>query len=157
MAIGITKPRLETCGFKAGDSALSLKLLWASHQWNNTLPMGVFMEGVLREAGSLGAGFTSNRKGTEPMAIIESIPVLNRLGLHLRMGAELVRVAGGFKCQVRVSHGGRSVNAKSLLQLLTLGAIRGTVLEFSASGEDAPEAIAAIRVLLKSWGEENES
>lgn len=56
-----------------------------SWQWNITLPMGVFMEGVLREAGSLGAGFTSNRKGAEPMAIIESIPVLNRLGLHLRM------------------------------------------------------------------------
>ena len=86
-----------------------------------------------------------------PMAVIENIPVLSRLGLHLRMGAELVRVAGRFKCQVRVSHGGRNVNAKSLLQLLTLGAIYGTVLEFSAEGEDTPQAIDAIRKLLRTW------
>jgi len=87
------------------------------------------------------------------MAIIESIPVFDRLGLHLRAGAQLVRTAARFQCQVRVSHGGRSVNAKSLLQLLTLGAIYGTVLEFYADGEDSSQAIEAIRVLLKSWAE----
>jgi phosphotransferase system HPr (HPr) family protein len=108
---------------------------------------------VLREAGSLGTGFTPNPKRLEPMAIIESIPVLNRLGLHLRAGAELVRTCSRFKCQVRVGHGGRTANAKSLIQLLTLGALYGTVLEFSAQGEDAPEAIQAIRKLLKSWAE----
>jgi phosphocarrier protein len=87
------------------------------------------------------------------MAIIESIPVLNRLGLHLRAGAELVRTTSKFKCQVRVSHSGRRVNAKSLIQILTLGAIYGTVLEFYVDGEDAPQAIEAIRKLLKSWVE----
>jgi phosphotransferase system HPr (HPr) family protein len=87
------------------------------------------------------------------MAIIESIAVWDRLGLHLRAGAQLVKTLGGFQCQVRVSHGGRSVNAKSLLQLLTLGAIYGTVLEFYVDGEDAPQAIEAIRNLLRTWGE----
>jgi phosphocarrier protein len=92
-------------------------------------------------------------KGIEPMKIIEPIPIFNRLGLHLRAGAELVRVACKFQCQIRVSHGGRSVNSKSLIQLLTLGAIYGTVLEFSAEGEDAPQAIDAIRKLLRTWAE----
>jgi phosphocarrier protein HPr len=87
------------------------------------------------------------------MAIFESLPVMDRLGLHLRAGAQLVRTVGKFHCQVRVSHGGRSVNAKSLLQLLTLGAIYGTVLEFYVEGEDASQAIDAIRSLLNSWAE----
>jgi len=42
-----------------------------------------------------------------------------------------------------------------LLDLLTLGAIYGTVLEFSAEGEDAPQAIQAIRVLISSWKDKN--
>ena len=92
-------------------------------------------------------------KRIEPMRIIEKIPILSRLGLHLRAGAELVRATTKFQCQVRVSHGGRTVNAKSLIQLLTLGAIYGTVLEFSADGDDASQAIEAIRKLLRSWTE----
>ncbi len=116
-------------------------------------PWSLYRRGYFREAGSLGAGFSPNQKGLESMAIIESIPVLNRLGLHLRAGAELVRTCSRFQCQVRVGHGGRSANAKSLIQLLTLGALYGTVLEFSAQGEDAPEAIRAIQKLLKSWEE----
>ncbi len=85
------------------------------------------------------------------MRIIEKIPILHRLGLHLRAGAELVRVSSRFKSRIQVSNGGTSVDAKSLLGLLTLGAIYGTVLEFSAEGEDAGEAIRAISALLKEW------
>lgn len=85
------------------------------------------------------------------MKTIEKIPILHRLGLHLRAGAELVKVTSGFKSRIRVSNGGAAVDAKSLLGLLTLGAIYGTVLEFSAEGEDASEAIRAIRDLLKAW------
>lgn len=85
------------------------------------------------------------------MRIIEKIPILHRLGLHLRAGAELVKVSSRFKSRILVSNGGNPVDAKSLLGLLTLGAIYGTLLEFSAEGEDAPEAIRAISALLKEW------
>jgi phosphocarrier protein HPr len=85
------------------------------------------------------------------MKITEKIPILHRLGLHLRAGAELVKVASRFKSRIEVAKGGAGVNAKSILALLTIGAIYGTVLEFSAEGEDAPQAIQAIRELLKDW------
>ena len=98
-------------------------------------------------------GFTALEKN--PMKIIEQIPVLHRLGLHLRAAAELARVAGRFKSKVEVSNGYRQVNGKSLLDLLTLGAIYGTLLEFSADGEDASEAIRGIRGVLDSWKEWN--
>lgn len=90
------------------------------------------------------------------MRIIEKIPILHRLGMHLRAGAELVKVTSRFKSHILVSGGGHPVNAKSLLGLLTLGAIYGTVLEFSVAGDDAPQAIQAIRELLKGWKEKNE-
>jgi phosphocarrier protein len=87
------------------------------------------------------------------MRIIEKIPILHGLGLHLRAGAELVRVASRFQSEIQISNGTLRVNAKSLLGLLTIGAIYGTVLEFSAEGEDASEAIKAIRGLLAAWKE----
>ena len=96
----------------------------------------------------LGAFLTT--KGST-MSVIEKIPVLHRLGLHLRSGAELTRLANQFKSKIVVSNGYRIVNAKSLLDLLTLGAIYGTLLEFSAEGEDASAAIQAIRELIYTW------
>jgi len=85
------------------------------------------------------------------MKIIEHIPILHRLGMHLRAGAQLARVASRYRCVIRVSRGDHQVDAKSLLGLLTLGAIYGTVLEFSAEGEDASQAITDIRELLGTW------
>jgi len=89
------------------------------------------------------------------MSVIEKITIFHRLGLHLRAGAELARVALRFKSDIQVSNGHHQVNAKSLLGLLTLGAIYGTVLEFSVEGDDAPQAIQAIRDLIYTWKEKN--
>ena len=89
------------------------------------------------------------------MSVIEKITIFHRLGLHLRAGAELTRVASRFKSRIQVSNGYRQVNAKSLLDLLTLGAIYGTVLEFSAEGEDASQAIQAVRDLIYTWKDKN--
>ena len=97
-----------------------------------------------------GLGTVLSTQG-KTMSVIENITIFHRLGLHLRSGAELARVAKQFKCEVYVSNGDRRVNAKSLLELLTLGALYGTVLEFSAEGEDASAAIQAIRDLIYSW------
>jgi phosphotransferase system HPr (HPr) family protein len=83
------------------------------------------------------------------------IPILHRLGIHLRAGAQLVRVTSRFKSKILVSNGGYPVNAKSLIDLLTIGAIYGSVLEFSAEGEDASQAVEAIRKLLNEWKEKD--
>jgi phosphocarrier protein HPr len=85
------------------------------------------------------------------MKVIENLTVLHRLGIHLRSGAELAGVANRFKSTITVSNGSRTVNGKSLLDLLTIGAIYGTVLEFSVEGEDSSSAIEAIRELVRSW------
>jgi len=81
------------------------------------------------------------------MKLTEKMSIVNKLGLHLRAAAELVKVANKFKCQVTIHHGVQNVNVKSLMGLMTLAAGRGTELEFAAEGEDAKEALAALREL----------
>ncbi len=82
------------------------------------------------------------------MKMTEKMPVINKLGLHLRAAAELVKTANKFKSQIFIHHGVQNVNAKSLMGLMTLAAAKGTELEFSAEGDDAKEALAAIQQLL---------
>ena len=88
------------------------------------------------------------------MKVSEKMMVVNKLGLHLRAAAELVKIANKFKSHVMIRHGVQNVNAKSLMGLMTLAAAKGTELEIEAEGEDAKEAIAALRQLLaQKFGE----
>ena len=82
------------------------------------------------------------------MKLTEKILVINKLGLHLRAAAELVKVANKFKSHISITHGIQNVNAKSLMGIMTLAAAKGTEIEFVADGEDAKEALAALRQLL---------
>lgn len=84
------------------------------------------------------------------MKLNEKMTIVNKLGLHLRAAAELVKVANKFKCNVMIHHGIQNVNAKSLMGLMTLAAAKGTEIEFAADGEDAKDAIAALRKLLEN-------
>lgn len=82
------------------------------------------------------------------MKISEKFLIINKLGLHLRAAAELVKVANKFKSQIFIHHGVQNVNAKSLMGLMTLAAAKGTELEFEADGADAKESLAALKQLL---------
>jgi len=84
------------------------------------------------------------------MKLNEKMTIVNKLGLHLRAAAELVKVANKFKSQITIHHGIQNVNAKSLMGLMTLAAAKGTEIEFAADGEDAKDAIAALRKLLEN-------
>jgi phosphotransferase system HPr (HPr) family protein len=65
--------------------------------------------------------------------------------LHARPAAQFVRTAVGFDADIAVHVDDREANAKSLLAVLALGARRGTELRLTASGEDAPLALDALR------------
>lgn len=88
------------------------------------------------------------------MKLTEKVTIVNKLGLHLRAAAEFVKVASKFKCQINVKHGIHNASAKSLMGLMTLAAAKGTTLEIIAEGEDAKEALAALKQLIqKKFGE----
>ena len=66
------------------------------------------------------------------------------VALHARPAGLFVREAARFGAAVTVSANGRSANAKSIIEVLALGAKGGTDLELEASGDDAAEAVAGL-------------
>ena len=81
-----------------------------------------------------------------------TVTVANRLGLHARPAAELVKVAAKFRSEIHIAKDGMWVNAKSILGVMTLAAEQGSVLEVKANGEDSNEAVAAmVAVVQRDW------
>lgn len=84
------------------------------------------------------------------------IRIRNRLGLHARAAAKLVHVASSFRCDVRVSKDGDTVDAKSILGILQLGAAQGMEIAISCEGQDEEDALAAVtRLIDDRFGEES--
>ena len=66
------------------------------------------------------------------------------IALHARPAATFVRTALRFQSRVTVGSNGKTANAKSILDVLALGARGGTDLRLRAEGDDAPEALEAL-------------
>ncbi|MDR1466172.1 MAG: HPr family phosphocarrier protein [Treponema sp.] len=82
------------------------------------------------------------------------IIVSNRSGLHARPSAMVVQLLKDFKANVFIETGVETVNAKSIMGLLTLGAGYKSALKVTAEGEDAEEALNALTKLFDSKFEE---
>ena len=70
--------------------------------------------------------------------------IQNRTGLHARPAKEFVNLAKKFAADIRVHHGGKKANGKSLVSLLTLGVKRGSSIRIEAEGADRDEALRAL-------------
>ena len=78
------------------------------------------------------------------------LTLTNTQGLHARAAAAFVRALSGMSAQVLVSWKGQTVNGRSMLELMTLGAPRGSVLEVQVSGADAEAALAALTQVVEN-------
>ena len=78
-----------------------------------------------------------------------TLTVHHEVGLHARPAATFVRTAKQFNSAIRVTHGEREANAKSILSVLTLGVDQGAVITLCAEGEDAGQALAALEALVE--------
>jgi phosphocarrier protein len=78
------------------------------------------------------------------------VRVLNDQGLHARPAARLAQEAQKFACDIQVRHDGEAVDAKSILDILTMAAGHGCELELRASGEDAPDALRHLGALFRN-------
>ncbi len=76
-------------------------------------------------------------------------------GLHARPAADLVKIAQQFQSEITVSMGKWTADAKSILEILTLGANQGSEVHIVAKGEDSNEAVKAISELVENnFGDE---
>ena len=89
------------------------------------------------------------------VSVEREFDILNRLGLHARAAAQLVRLANGFASEVHVVKDGMEVNGKSIMGVLMLAAPKDTKILIRATGPDAEGAVAAIGELIaRKFGEE---
>lgn len=80
---------------------------------------------------------------------IREIEIVNRKGLHARASAKLADLALSLKTIVTVSFEGESADARSIMDLLCLGAGIGSTVELSADGSEASTALDAVEALFK--------
>lgn len=79
-----------------------------------------------------------------------TLTVHHKVGLHARPAALFVQTAKQFRSDIKVTHDEREANAKSILGVLTLGANQGAVIAVWAEGEDAEQALTALKALVES-------
>lgn len=80
---------------------------------------------------------------------IREIEIINRKGLHARASAKLADLALSLKTIVTVSFEGESADARSIMDLLCLGAGIGSKVELSADGSEAGTALDAVEALFE--------
>ena len=76
--------------------------------------------------------------------VSQDILIINRLGLHARAAAKLVRMACKYTCDISLDKSGQISNAKSVMEVLMLGATEGTTIKVRADGENEEEALKTI-------------
>ena len=76
--------------------------------------------------------------------VSQDILIINRLGLHARAAAQLVRLANEYPCDIFIEKVGQVSDAKSVMQVLMLGATDGTTVTVSAEGDREEEALKAV-------------
>jgi len=86
---------------------------------------------------------------------VQTFTIQNKLGLHARAAALLVKAANRFEADLTVEKDGIAVNGKSIMGILMLAASRGTKITLKADGKDATEALQTLGQLIGNrFGEE---
>ena len=78
---------------------------------------------------------------------MRQVLVANQLGLHARPASQIAREAQAFDASISIVAQGQTVDAKSILDVLTLAAGQGSTLEIRASGADAAAAVERLSEL----------
>ena len=76
-------------------------------------------------------------------------------GIHARPASIFVQTATKFKSKVQIQAKGKTVDAKSILMIMSMGLVKGTEITIVADGPDEAEAAKALKDLVASkFGEE---
>lgn len=88
-------------------------------------------------------------KSTTPAAktLTKELLVQNKMGIHARPAAMIVRVTNKFKAEVYVEKDEEQVNGKSIMGLMMLAAAKGSTVKFVATGPDAEQMLADLEAL----------
>lgn len=91
----------------------------------------------------------SNSSRPEAIVMIRNVK-----GLHARASAKFVKCAESFNADIVVTRDGQTVGGTSIMGLMMLAAGPGCELHISATGEQGPEALAALVALVEAGFDE---
>ena len=86
--------------------------------------------------------------------IEKQLVVRNRAGIHARPAAIIAQTANKYTCEISLSRDDTTVNAKSIMGVITMAAGYNTTLTLKTEGSDEKEAAQAIESLFESKFEE---
>ena len=141
------RPRVRLCPAPLVEGAVAAATLAAA---------GAGLEEVAAEARN---AMAAKAPAAEPIAIAPRageealVKLTNRLGLHARPAARLVRMARSYRASVtleNVTRGAGPAAAGSINGVLSLGAREGHELRIRAQGPDARQALAALAAFIES-------
>ena len=79
----------------------------------------------------------------------------NKLGLHARASALLVKTSSRFASEIRIEREGVEVNGKSIMGIMMLAASKGSSIRLKIEGEDEDEAMSVLGELIANgFGED---
>ncbi|MBL8549544.1 MAG: HPr family phosphocarrier protein [Hyphomonadaceae bacterium] len=82
------------------------------------------------------------------MAVLRRMEIVNQKGLHARASRKLAELAICYDAEILVRREDEAADAKSLMDLMMLGAGLGCEIEVEADGPQAAEAVEAIAALV---------
>ena len=88
--------------------------------------------------------------------IQQELEIINKLGLHARAAAKLVKLSSSFAANIDIEKDGQRVNSKSIMGVMMLAASQGSTVTVFADGEDEEEALAAVVDLINRRFDEEE-
>ena len=80
--------------------------------------------------------------------ITREFTLINKYGMHVRPAGLFAKVASRYDAEVEVEKDGNVVSGKSIMALMTLEAVNGTVLKVTASGPQAAEVLDELEALV---------
>ena len=88
--------------------------------------------------------------------ITRDLDIVNKLGLHARAAAKLVKLSSSFQSSIDIEKDGQRVNSKSSMGVMMLAAGCGSQITLHADGDDEQAAIDAITDLINRRFDEEE-
>lgn len=83
------------------------------------------------------------------------VKITNKLGLHARAAARLVKTTGAFESSIEIEKQDQRVNAKSIMSVMMLAASQGNTVKLFVEGVDEEDAMSSVIHLIESkFGEE---
>lgn len=80
----------------------------------------------------------------------QTVTIVNKIGLHARPAAVLVKTASDFPCEVTLVKDDKTFNAKSILAIMSAGIKQQDIVIVRVNGQEEAQALKAVIALIES-------